>query len=82
MLSELIERSIAAGVRSPQLLAAVPESSVDRLGALLEKHLLVADAFQVYRAAIDIATPAQAPVATSGAPSLAARRGTSMLGSH
>jgi tetratricopeptide (TPR) repeat protein/O-antigen ligase len=65
MLPELIERFIASGLRSPQLLAGVPASTVDRLelGALLEKHLLLADAAQVYRAAADVATPAQAPVA-------------------
>jgi tetratricopeptide (TPR) repeat protein len=65
VLAGLVDRFIAVGLSPTQLLAAVPESALDRLelGGLLEKRRMLPEAVQVYRAAVDVATTTQMAVA-------------------
>jgi tetratricopeptide (TPR) repeat protein len=58
LLADLVDRFVPLGLSASQWISMVPDSALDRLelGALLEKRGLPAEAAQVYRHAVEIAS--------------------------
>jgi tetratricopeptide (TPR) repeat protein len=58
LLADLVDRFVPLGFSASQWISMVPDSALDRLelGALLEKRGLPAEAAQVYRHAVEIAS--------------------------